>query len=388
MSDTPILPEPAPARRVDSQTVERQFQAVLSYHKSDTFLDAFSQPLLVLNETRQIVFCNLAFMELVGEYDRQQVRGKRPGDILGCTRAVGQSEDCGTSQHCRTCGALSAILESLDGQPCYHECLLNRFDGHQEESLEIGVTARPLLIDNEDYAVITLTNISGEKRRQSLERIFFHDILNTAGSLQGYTDILAEHLRELKLSSEDGVDPGRVVSTLQVIARQLIDEIREQQDLLLAENNQLEVQREPVSSLAILTVVVGQYLGQRIADKRTIKIDPESPDISFTSSSLLLRRVLGNMLKNALEASREGQTVRVGCRILEGEVEFWVHNESVISPEVQLQVFQRSFSTKGKERGLGTYSMKLITERYLGGTVTFDVCAKTGTTFRARYPCR
>jgi sensor histidine kinase regulating citrate/malate metabolism len=52
-------------------------------------------------------------------------------------------------------------------------------------------------------------------------------------------------------------------------------------------------------------------------------------------------------------------------------------------PEVQLQIFQRSFSTKGKGRGVGTYSMKLLTERYLGGKLAFTSAAGEGTTFTA-----
>ena len=55
-------------------------------------------------------------------------------------------------------------------------------------------------------------------------------------------------------------------------------------------------------------------------------------------------------------------------------------------PKVQLQVFQRSFSTKGLGRGLGTYSMRLLTQRYLGGTVSFSSKEGEGTEFRARYP--
>ena len=54
--------------------------------------------------------------------------------------------------------------------------------------------------------------------------------------------------------------------------------------------------------------------------------------------------------------------------------------------EVQLQVFQRSFSTKGTDRGLGTYSMKLLSERYLHGSVSFTSTPEEGTIFRARYP--
>lgn len=76
----------------------------------------------------------------------------------------------------------------------------------------------------------------------------------------------------------------------------------------------------------------------------------------------------------------------MGCRT-EGEfVEFWVNNPNVMPRTAQLQVFQRSFSTKGSGRGLGTYSMKLISERYLKGAVAFTSCEEQGTTFLARYP--
>jgi sensor histidine kinase regulating citrate/malate metabolism len=54
--------------------------------------------------------------------------------------------------------------------------------------------------------------------------------------------------------------------------------------------------------------------------------------------------------------------------------------------EVQLQLFKRSFTTKGAGRGVGAYSMKLLTEQYLRGTVTFRSSPEEGTTFVAGYP--
>jgi signal transduction histidine kinase len=49
-------------------------------------------------------------------------------------------------------------------------------------------------------------------------------------------------------------------------------------------------------------------------------------------------------------------------------------------------MFQRSFSTKGAGRGLGSYSVKLLSERYLNGKVSFTSSEDEGTTFIARYP--
>jgi len=55
-------------------------------------------------------------------------------------------------------------------------------------------------------------------------------------------------------------------------------------------------------------------------------------------------------------------------------------------PEVAPQVFQRSFSTKGADRGLGTWSMKLFAEEYLGGAVSFQTDRERGTTFSLVLP--
>jgi signal transduction histidine kinase len=100
----------------------------------------------------------------------------------------------------------------------------------------------------------------------------------------------------------------------------------------------------------------------------------------------LLRRVLENMTKNALEATSPGADIALGCCGRNGRVRFSVHQPGVIPEDVQLQIFQHSFTTKGKGRGLGTYTIKLLTERYLGGTVWFVSSEKAGTTFFAEYP--
>jgi sensor histidine kinase regulating citrate/malate metabolism len=68
---------------------------------------------------------------------------------------------------------------------------------------------------------------------------------------------------------------------------------------------------------------------------------------------------------------------------------FSVHNASVMPPEVQLQVFQRSFSTKLEVgHGIGTYSIRLIGERYLRGQVAFCSRAPEGTIFTITLPKR
>ncbi len=78
--------------------------------------------------------------------------------------------------------------------------------------------------------------------------------------------------------------------------------------------------------------------------------------------------------------------VRVGGRVADEGAEFWVHSEPMIPRAAQLQVFQRSFTTKGPGRGLGTYSARLFTEQYLGGRISFTTSEEEGTTFRTVFP--
>ncbi len=116
---------------------------------------------------------------------------------------------------------------------------------------------------------------------------------------------------------------------------------------------------------------VDQYLKHTVAANRDVAIGHtcEGPIIADRQ---LLQRVLGNILKNALEATSPGGTVTLACLETFDAMFFLANNSEVIPQEVQLQIFQRSFSTKGEaDRGIGTYSMKLFGERYLGGMVDF-----------------
>ena len=141
-----------------------------------------------------------------------------------------------------------------------------------------------------------------------------------------------------------------------------------------------------IDSLELLQEVTDTYDSQPFADRRHIRVDENAQRIVFTSDKTLLQRVIGNMLKNALEASGSGDTVTLGCEMRGDRIEFRVHNPNPMPREIQLQVFQCSFSTKGPGRGIGTYSMKLLSERYLQGNVSFTSSAEAGTVFRARYP--
>ncbi len=334
-------------------------------------LDRIPDIVIILDEQRQVMFANQALLDFVGTQQRQVVNGQRPGDLLGCDHA---SQGCGSTRFCRTCGASRAILASLKGEQSVEECRIIREDGR---SLDLRVWARPFSIEDTRFTVFTVRDISHEKRRQILEHAFFHDILNTAGTLKGFADIVSD-------ATPDELD--YIMAHVQRTAGRLIDEINAQKELVAAENDELKPNMMSVQSWELLEGLREQYSYHQTAAHRSILMAEKAQDLTFTTDPTLLSRVLSNLIKNALEASQPGQTVTLDCWREDDQIAFSIHNPMTMSRDVQLQLFQRSFSTKGPGRGIGTYSVRLLTERYLQGRVTFSTSEMMGTTFIVHYP--
>jgi signal transduction histidine kinase len=364
----------APAERADAAVVQEQGDMLRGLPLLKQFIDASPEILVVLNDNRQVVYSNRALMDLLGLNCEEDLCGLRPGEVLHCIHASENEAGCGTTEFCSTCGAVRAILDGLAGNESVQECRIGVEGG---ESLDLRVRATPLRLAEKQFVVFAVVDISNEKRRQALERIFFHDILNTAGGVNGYAYLL-------KLGAIEDLD--KMADSVYRLSNRLIDEIKGQRELLAAESNELKPELVEVDSLPLVKEVAELYSQHQVAEAREVVVDPASESVRFPTDRALLTRVVGNMAKNALEASPEGGKVTLSCRRDGDHCLFEVHNQSFMPREVQLQVFQRSYTTKGAGRGLGTYSMKLLSERYLGGSVSFESNEDTGTVFRARYP--
>lgn len=373
-SSAELLTLYAPPERAPDTQLQRQ-TALFADALQVACLDAVPDIVTILNQQRQIVFANRSLVEFLGLQHREEVYGQRPGEALNCEHSFAMSAGCGTSEFCRDCGAAHAMLAGLEGRPDVQECRITRRD--TGEALDLRVRSTPLQVEDERFTFFSITDISHEKRRQALERIFFHDILNTAGGLKGFVELLQE-------SDPDELD--ELTDIVHRLSRELIDEIQGQKNLSAAESGELCVEPAPTGSLEILRDAIHLYRNHEIARSRHLRLDENARDVSFVSDPTLLRRVVGNLVKNGLEASVPGSTVTLGCAEREATVELWVHNPGVIPRPVQMQIFQRSFSTKGTGRGLGTYSIKLLTEKYLKGQVSFTTSDEEGTTFTLSYP--
>ncbi len=230
--------------------------------------------------------------------------------------------------------------------------------------------------DQHDYWLVCLDDERADTNRWALEKVFLHDILNTAGGVQGLSEVMAEATPdELPFLQE----------TVRNLADQLVDEITAQRDFLSAENGDLIVEPKPVNACTVAKQVAERYRNHPVAEDRQIILASDTP-IVFCVDPTLLARVLGNMVKNALESSPDADVVTIDYGHGGGRVWFSVHNPTFIPPQVQPHIFTRSYSTKGAGRGLGTYGMRLLSEQFMKGQVEFTTSAHDGTTFIVDLP--
>ena len=359
--------------------IENQCKAISTNRQLLDVLDGFPGFVLVLNQARQIVFANHAFLGFLGAPSLAEVLGKKPGDALACEHAVHSARGCGTTDFCSTCGAAKAAPPSLAHLPANgaaQECRINQEGSGRAFDFQVQTAPFPG-VDDRLY-LFFLTDISHEKRRRALERIFFHDVANIANGMVGVSRILCE--RELALEKKK-----QFHEVLHRSAHRLAEEVEAQRVLAAAESSELRLDLRLCASRALLDEVAAFYNNSGDHHCR-VEVGAEAVDTEFVTDPRLLHRILVNMTKNAIEASPHGAVIRLGCDQDGNDLEIWVHNEGCMPEKVRLQIFQRSFSTKGTGRGLGTYSMKLLGERYLKGRVSFTSSPEEGTTFRFRCP--
>lgn len=369
----------APAERKSREEVLRQFKTIKSIDYIDQIFNSLPYMAMVLNADRQIVFSNDILLKLLDIPSVSNTLWKRPGELFKCIHAEEEEGGCGTSEHCKVCGAVNSILKcQQSNEKTSEECRITAELDGEEVAFDFMTIVNQFKYKKEAFYIFSLTDISNTKRKQVLERIFFHDVINKVGSLKGFMELLnkTDDIEKLK----------KYISLASRISNELTEEILAQRQLVAAENNDLSVNPVPVSSRGILESVTHQITSHEVAKGRKFNIDKDATDIDFNVDHVLLNRILINMLKNAFEATPEGGEVTVSCEKKNANVVFWVHNESVMPPHVQLQIFKRSFSTKGANRGIGTYSIKLLTERYLKGEVNFESDEKRGTTFFVKLP--
>ena len=365
---TTLRPQPR------SASVLPLHRAVLARAELVDLLNSLPYLALVVDADRQVLFANQSVLDTLGASGLAEVIGRRPGELLSCLQADRHEEGCGATEGCRHCQAALTIAACLStGRRATNEARVSARRGNHLVAYDLRVTATPLQLAGKPLAMVYLEDISAAKRREHLENIFLHDLLNSIGSLQLLID----------LPPEQRPPQWRGVLTKQ--AQLLADEVHAHRMLSRAEQGELEADISCVPAALLLEETLAGL--RPLAERRGVALAityPETP-VYLATDLKIARRVVLNAVKNAIEAAETGDPVSIEVRPGEQQVAIAVWNPQPIPEAVRHQLFQRSFSTKGPGRGLGTYSMRLLLEEYLGGRIEYH-CDLQGTTCLLNFP--
>lgn len=368
----------APALRKSQEAIIKEYDELQKINFIQEIFNSLPYLAMILNQERQIVFLNESMLNELGLKDVFVALGQRPGEILHCIHSKENPAGCGTTKACRYCGAVNTILLAQQSKTKQEgECRISSVINGQLTAFDLQISANPIIFFNQQYLLVSIQDISDAKRKQILEKTFFHDIMNSLSGLLMGVSLLKNNLTQ--------ADP--IVEILDLASNQIVEEIEKQRDLISMEKDELVVKFETLSVKQIIKDLTEQY--HQLFEKQRKKIilpQADAPDISFQTDKVLFKRVLSNLMKNALEAVKPGENITISLELKAPWIFISIHNPGYMQPEIQSQIFQRSFSTKGKGRGIGTYSIKLITEKYLKGEVSFYSTPEAGTVFTVKIP--
>jgi PAS domain S-box-containing protein len=322
-------------------------------------LDLSVTPIVVVDKRGQALYCNRAFEKFAAKASQAENSGEA-SKVTQWPSAAGQSSSSReNSASAVNCGSnVQAWFDSDSAK--------------LDEDLRVSV--QPLTTAGTNLTLFSIIDTSQENRTRLLEQAFLHDLVNAAGSIQMLIDLLTE--------GPSRQERAEYIKLLQVSINRLLAEIYHEKMMLES--------AAPIPSdfnvRGILTTLAEYYRKQPFARNCSIEIEKgEVESMRLQSDQMLLVRVLDNMLRNAIEATSQGGVVTMGCRQIDRELEFWVHNPNPISENVRTKIFCQSFGINDKETEGDAPEIKLLSE-LCGGKVGVCCNPEFGTTYSVRYP--
>ncbi len=219
-----------------------------------------------------------------------------------------------------------------------------------------------------------------------------HDLKNPLAAIKGITQLL-----QRRLQREGSVTTERLAAGLDSIEKatdQLAEQIAEMLDITrLRMGEPLELTPGPVDLIALVRASVARY--QASSDMHRLSLLTDLPALVGSWDDARLRRVLGNLLQNAIKYSPAGGEVLIRVERRHdtpaAEAVVSVIDQGVGIPAADLPklftLFQRASNVQGRiaGTGIGLAAVRQIVEQH-GGTVLVESTEGRGSTFTLTLP--
>ncbi len=214
--------------------------------------------------------------------------------------------------------------------------------------------------------------------RDDVERITRHDLKNPLGIVLGYASMLAQdpELGEVQQESARFMEES---------AYNMMNMINNSLNLYKIEQGTYQLDSKPLNLIRIINRAIAEITPLSQAVDVRIRFDQSEANITALGEELLCYSLIGNLIRNAVEASPRGEEVVISVEKDE-QVYLYIHNQGVIPEEIRETFFEK-YSTSGKKQGtgLGTYSAKLLAE-IQNGEIGFETSRNAGTTLIVSLP--
>ncbi|HKK65576.1 MAG TPA: PAS domain S-box protein [Clostridia bacterium] len=200
-----------------------------------------------------------------------------------------------------------------------------------------------------------------ERLKEEVDRMTQHDIRSPLNGIIGIPQVL--------------MDEANLTDSQREYLQMIIDSGRSVLNMINLSLTIYQIERgiyEYSKNHFDLLKLVKQSLGDTeiISKSKNLKINistvgfaSQNPDsVLVEGEALLAYSVISNLLKNAVEASPEGQSLEVEITH-NSDILFSVHNKGVVPEKIRNSFFDK-YSTYGKDggSGIGTYSAKILSE--------------------------
>ncbi len=233
-----------------------------------------------------------------------------------------------------------------------------------------------------------------ERTRDRVERIVRHDLKNPLNGILGGAQLL--------MMDELSDEQRSLVSMVNEAGRQMLRMLDNSFDYLRIEDGTYQPHFADFSVIETLKMVrteVSEYAQQSGVSLRFLCNGlslEQAEDHTVKGEKQHIVNMLGNLVRNAIEASASGDTVSLTAEACtrEGAVTsdqnylyIDIHNSGLVPEPIRNNFFER-YVTYGKKNGtgLGTYMAKLITE-FHNGRIDFTSDAQDGTHLLIWLPC-
>ena len=224
-----------------------------------------------------------------------------------------------------------------------------------------------------------------EKLRDDLIHMIVHDLRTPLTSLIGGLQTIVDTEYDPEITHE--FVPMAVDS-----AGTLLEMVNTLLDVNKLESGQMALDLGQVSFPAVVETALGQVAGlaREHGHDLVSALDPNCLPLHADGDKL--RRVLINLIGNAVKFTPDGGTITVGSRCDGVSLEFWVQdNGPGIPPEYRERIFDKFGQIEGEGRrkknstGLGLTFCKLVAEAH-GGRIWVESEPGQGSTFKVVIP--